>query len=113
MWPKVSRAISVVSKSRKDSGIALAPVVPAEELQGNLKLKLPSFKNTFTSVVSHTEKEDDQTQPEGEYAILSEEMAVPGRDAARELSQMPAARLGATRDDLEKGNPRIKVAETR
>ena len=118
MWPKVSRALSVISKSRKDSGIASAPVVPTEELQGNLNIKLPSFKRTFTSVLSYTEKEevqelhDYQTQPKEEYAILPEHIAIPRSDAARELSRIPAAGFGATRDDLEKGNSRNYFAET-
>ena len=113
IWPKVSRALSVMSKSRKDSGIASASTVPADEPQGNLKIKLPSFKHTFASVFSYTEKEDDQelhdyqTQPKGEYAIFPEQMAIPRRDAARELSEMPGARVATARDDLEKGNPRI------
>ena len=97
----------------KDSGIASAPVVPAEEIQGNSKLKLPNIKNTLVSAFSHTEKEDKQTQSEGEYAILSEEIGEPRRDTVRELSQMPATRLGTARDDLEKGYPRIKFTETR
>ena len=113
IWPKVSRTLSVMSTYWKDSGIASAPVVPAEEIQGNSKLKLPNIKNTLASVFSHTETEDNQTQLEGEYAILSEEIGVPRRDAVRELSQMPAARLGTTRDDLEKGYPRTKFTETR
>ena len=102
MWPKVSRTLSVMSKPRKDSGIASAPVVPTEELQGSSKLKLPKIKNTLASVLSHTGKEDNQTRPEGEYALLAESTGVPRRDAVKELSQMPAARLATRRDDLER-----------
>ena len=102
IYPRVSRALSVISKSRKDSGIESAPAVPAEEPERSSGIKLPSFKKSFASVFSHTEKEDDQTQPEREYAILSEEIIVPRREAARELSQMPAARLATRRDDLER-----------
>lgn len=112
MWPKVSHTFRVMSRNRKGLGIPSVPEHPAEELHRSSKIKLPSFKNTFASVFSHTEEGDDQTQPEREYAILSEEMAVPRRDAAREPSQMPAAKLGIIRDDLEKGVPRIKFAET-
>ena len=107
MWPKVSRTLSVMSKSRKESEIASAPVVAAEELQGDSKVKLPSFKKTFTSVFSRTEKEDDQTQAEGEYAILSEAIAIPRCDAAMGLSRMPADRFATRRDDLEKRISRI------
>ena len=103
MWPKVSRALSIMSKSRDDSGSASAPAVPADELQRDRKLQLPSLKQTFTSVFSQTEKEDDQ---DAEYAILPEEMAAPRRDAGRQLSQMPAVRLATRRDDLENRNSR-------
>ena len=102
VYPKVSRALGGISKSKKDSEIELARVVPAEELERNLGIKLPSFKKTFASVFSYTEKDDDQTQPEGEYAILSEEVVVPRPEAATELSQLPAARLATRRYDLER-----------
>ena len=92
-----------MSKSRDDSGSASAAAVPADELQRDRKLKLPSLKQTFPSVFSQTEKEDDQ---DAEYAILPEDMAVPRRDAGRELSQMPAASLATRRDDLENRNSR-------
>ena len=110
--PKVSRALSVLSKSTKDSGIESAPAIRVEELERNSGLKLPSFTKSFASVFSHTEKEDDQTQPDREYAILSEEMVVPRREAAMELSQMPEARLATRRDDLERRISGIQFAET-
>ena len=96
MYPKVSRALSVMSKSKKDSGIESAPAALADEPQENLKIKLPSFKHTFASVFSYTEKEDDQelhdyqTHSTEENAILPEQMGKPSSDAARELSQSPS-----------------------
>ena len=118
MWPKVSRALSVLSNFRKDSKIVSTPSVPVEEPPWSLKLKLPSFKHTFASVFSYTEKEDVQelhdylTQPKRHYAILPEQTAVPRREAAMELSQMPAARLATRRDDLERRISGIQFAET-
>ena len=88
-------------------------MAPTDEPQGNSKLKLPSLKDTFSSVFSNTEKEDDQelhnyqTQPKGVSAISPAQIAIPRRDAALEVSQIPAARVGTGRDDLEKGDLRI------
>ena len=112
MWPKVSRALSFISNVRKDSKIVSTPSVPVEEPPASLKLKLPSFKHTFASVFSITEKEDvqelhdDLIEPKRDYAILPEQTAVPRPDAASGLSRFPAAGAGTARDDLEKGNPR-------
>ena len=115
MWPKVSRALSVISNFRKDSKIVSTPSVPVEEPPRSPKLKLPSFKHTFTSIFSYTEKEDDVqelhdslTLPKMDHAILPEQTAVPRPDAAAKgLSpRFPAAGAGTVRDDLEKGNPR-------
>ncbi|KAM0803966.1 hypothetical protein BDR22DRAFT_886260 [Usnea florida] len=101
IYPKVSRALGGISKSRKYSGIESAPAIPGKEPERNLEIKLPNFKKTFASVFSHTEEEDDQTQPERKYAILSEEIVVTRPEAAMELSHMPAARLATRRYDLE------------
>lgn len=74
------------------------------------KLKLPSFKITFTSVLSSVLKEHDhelydkQSLPNSEYALLHEESAGPSCDDTwRDWGQMPPVNLATMRDDLEKG----------
>lgn len=101
--PKLSSALTLRSKSRKDSGNESASSAPSEKVRADSKLKLPSFKNPFTSVASHTEKDNEQPLPQSEYVQLHEETAIPRRDATRELIQMPAAKLTTARDDLERG----------
>lgn len=79
------------------------------------KLKLPSFKNTFTSSFSSgAEEKDDhelynqQSLPKREYALLHEESAVPMcYDTPREMGQMRPVKLATMRDDLEKGCGRL------
>ncbi|KAF6227624.1 hypothetical protein HO173_012153 [Letharia columbiana] len=110
--PKVSSALTLRSKSTKESGHESASATPSDKVRAE-KLKLPSFKHTFASVVSSTEKDDDhemysqQSLPKGEYVQLHEETAIPRRDATRELIRMPTAKLAATRDDLERGYGRF------
>ena len=74
------------------------------------RLKLPSFKHTFASVLSSNRDGDGDHElcsqpslPKKEYFILSEETAVPRRDSARDLVLMPRAKVATTRDDLERG----------
>ena len=78
------------------------------------KLKLPSFKNTFTSVFSSVLKDHDhelydkQSLPKSEYTLLHEDSAVSRcDDTSRDLGQMPPVNLATMRDDLEKGCGRL------
>ena len=78
------------------------------------KLKLPSFKHTFTSVFSSVLKEydhelyDKQSLPNSEYALLHEESAVPRcDDTLRDLGQTAPVNLATKRDDLENGRGRF------
>ncbi|CAD6593760.1 MAG: hypothetical protein ASARMPRED_007916 [Alectoria sarmentosa] len=106
--PKISSVFTMRSKYTKNSGNESASGTPSGKIQPE-KFKLPSFKTSFSSVISNTEKDTDhelysqQSLPKGEYAMLHEETALP----SRELSQMPAARLATTRDDLERGYGRF------
>lgn len=106
--PKVSSAFTLRSEYMKDSGIESASATPWDKVRAE-KLKLPSFKHTFASIASTAEKDNghelnsQQSLPKGEYVMLHEDAALP----RRELNPMPAARLAATRDDLESGNGRI------
>ena len=106
--PKVHSALALRSKPTKDSDNKSASATPSDKVRAE-KLRLPSFKHTFASVVSKTEKDNDhelysqETLPKGEYAQLHEEMAIPSRDATRELIQTSPTKLATTRDDLEKG----------
>lgn len=78
------------------------------------KLKLPSFKHSFASVVASDAEEKDVDRelyeqlpvPKREYLLLREEQAMP-RNATGELSQMPRAKLATVRDDLERGYRRF------
>ena len=101
--PKLSSALTLRSKSRKDSGNEPASSAPSEKVRADSKLKLPSFKTAFTSVALHTEKDNEQPLPRSEYVQLHEETAIARRDATRELTQMPAAKLTNALDDLERG----------
>ena len=106
--PKVSSALTLRSKSTKHSGNGSESAAPSDKVRAE-KLKLPSFKHTFASVVSSTEKDDDhelysqQSLPKGEYVMLQEEMAIPRHFVTSEVIQMPAAKIATTRDDLERG----------
>ena len=106
--PKLSSALTMRSKTTKHSGNESASGTPSDKVRPE-KFKLPSFKPPFSSVVSNTEKDTDhdlysqESLPKGEYVMLHEETALP----SRELSQMPAARLATTRDDLERGYGRF------
>lgn len=107
--PKVSSALRLRYKSTKNSGVEAASIIPSDKRRAE-KLKLPSFKHTFASVLTKTEEDNDrelynqQSLPKGEYVMLHEETTIPRRDATRELIQMPAAKLATKRDDLETGN---------
>ena len=75
------------------------------------KLKLPSFKHTFASVLSATRDGDGDQElcgqlslPKKEYVMLSEESDGSRRDSERELDLMPRANVATTRDDLERGD---------
>ena len=110
--PKLSSAFTLRSKYTKDSGIEAASTTPSDKVRSE-KLKLPSFKHTFTSIVSTAEKDNDheldsqRTLPKGEYVKLHEDAAFPGRNTSKELNPMPAARLATARDDLESGYGKI------
>ena len=74
------------------------------------RLKLPSFKHTFASVLSSNRDENGDQElwsqlslPKKEYVILREESAVPRHDSARDLALMPRAKVATMRDDLERG----------
>ena len=75
------------------------------------RLKLPSLKQTFASVVSSNRDGDGDHElcsqpslPKKEYIKLYEDDAVPRSDSARDLVLMPQAKKVATmRDDLERG----------
>ncbi|KAM0798522.1 hypothetical protein BDR22DRAFT_808975 [Usnea florida] len=106
--PKLSSAFTLRSKYTKDSGIEVASTTPSDKVRAE-KLKLPSFKHTFTSIVSITEKNNDhelesqQSLPKGEYVKLHGDAAFPRRNTSKELNPIPAARLATARDDLESG----------
>lgn len=104
--PKVSSALTIRYKSTKNSRVASASIIPSDKLRAE-KLKLPSFKHTFASVLTKTEEDNDdklysrQSLPEGDYVMLHGETTT---SSTRELIQMPAAKLATKRDDLEAGN---------
>ena len=106
--PKLSSVFTLRSKYTKDSGIEAASSTPSDKVRAE-KLKLPSFKHTFATMVSTVEKDNDheldsqQSLPKGEYVKLHEDTAFPRRDTTRELNSIPAARLATGRDDLESG----------
>lgn len=106
--PKLFSALTLRSRSRKDSGNESAPSAPSEKVRADSKIKLPSFNGAFTSVASNTEKDNDyemysqQSLPKSEYVQLHEETAILGRDATR-VTLMPTAKLATARDDLERG----------
>ena len=110
--PKLSSAFTLRSKYTKDFGIEAASTTPSDKFRTE-KLKLPSFKHTFTSVVSTAKKDNDheldsqQSLPKGEYVKLREDAAFPRRNASKDITPMPAARLATARDDLESGYGRI------
>ena len=114
--PKLSSALTTlkIKSTTKDfvhNGFASAAKSPSSQRAKAEKLKLPSFKHTFTSLFSSDAEEQDdhelydqQSIPKSEYALLHKESAVPKRDdSMRELSQMPPVNLATKRDDLEKG----------
>lgn len=106
--PKLSSVFTLRSKYTKDSGIEAASTTPSDKVRAE-KLKLPSFKLTFASMVSRVEKDNDheldsqQSLPKGEYVKLHEDAAFPRRDTNRGLNPMPAARLATAQEDLESG----------
>ncbi|CAF9943344.1 MAG: hypothetical protein ALECFALPRED_011122 [Alectoria fallacina] len=106
--PKLSSALTTRSKTTKHSGNKSASGTPSDKVRPE-KFKLPSFKTPFPSVISSTENDTDhelysqQSLPKRDYAVLHEETAL----SSRELSQVPAARLATTRDDLERGYGRF------
>lgn len=113
--PKVSSALTLYLKSSKRSGSGSAPtsagIRSSSDVKQMEKLKLPNFKHTFASVVASNAEEMDMDRelyeqlsvPKREYLLLTEEKAMPGRNATGELSQMARAKLATMRDDLERG----------
>ena len=99
--PKLSSTLR--SKFIKDSNKESASAAPLDQVRAE-KLKLPSLKHTFASIISGAEKDDghelysQQTPPKGEYAQLDEDMVIPRRDAIRDSIQ-----VATTRDGLERG----------
>ena len=110
--PKLSSALTLRSKSAKDSGSESTSAAPSDKVPAE-KLKLPSFKHTLAAVAPRTQKDhdletyDQETLPKEEYVQLDEETALPRRDATRELIEMAAANLATTRDELERGYGRF------
>lgn len=108
--PKVYSALTLRSKS---GGNESASSSPSAKVRSDSKLKLPSIKDAFTSVVSSSDKDKDhemysqQSPPKREYILIHEETAISRHDAIREPIQMPAAKLATTRDDLEGGYGRF------
>ena len=113
--PKLSSALTTLklkstTKDSANNGSASAAKSKSSQRAEAGKLKLPSFKHTFTSIFSSDAEEKDdhelynqQLLPKREYALLDEESAVPRRDdATRELGQMRQGKLATMRDDLEK-----------
>ena len=107
--PQISHALTFrhdkVTKESNNSGSSASDPVRGE------RLKLPSFKHTFASVVSSTRDGDGDHElcsqlslPKKEYVMLHEETAPPRRDSARDLVLMPQAKVATTGDDLEKGD---------
>ncbi len=105
--PKLSSALKLRYKSTKDFASRPLSVTPWYKVRAG-KLSLPSFKHTFTSVFSHTDRETEnelysqETLPQRDYVQLHEEKVIPRRDATRGLIQMPAAKLATPREDLER-----------
>ena len=107
--PKISSALTLRSRSTKESGNESASAAPSDKVRPE-KLKLPGFKNTFISFLSVTEKDSDhelydqKALPQGEYIKLHGEAGMPRRGATKEAIQTAAAvKIATTRDDLEKG----------
>lgn len=106
--PKVSSALILRSKVMKNSSRESASAPPSDKPRAE-RLKLPSFKHTFTSIFSNAETDDgyelysQQVLPKAEHVQLHEETAMPRRDATRESNQRPAAKVATTRHDLERG----------
>lgn len=113
--PKLSSALTTLkprftTKNSANKGLASSAKSPSVQTAEREKLKLPSFKITFTSVLSSVLKEHDhelydkQSLPNSEYALLHEESAGPSCDDTwRDWGQMPPVNLATMRDDLEKG----------
>ena len=117
--PRLSSALTTLkpkftTKDSAKNGLASSAKSPSVQTAEREKLKLPSFKNTFTSVFASVLKEDDhelydqQSLPRNEYALLHRESAVPKyNDTTRESGRMPPVNLATMRDDLEKGRGRF------
>lgn len=106
--PKLSNAFTL--KFTKDSNKESASAASLDRVRVE-RLKLPSLKHTFTSIISSTSTEKDdghelysqQTLPKGEYVQLDEDMVISRRDAIRDSIQKPAAKVATTSDDLDGG----------
>ena len=111
--PQLSRALTFrhdkVTKESSNSGSS-ASGKSSDPTRGE-RLKLPSFKHTFASVVYSTrdgvgdhELCSQPSLPKKEYVMLHEETAGPKRNSARDLVSMPQVKVANTRDDLERGD---------
>ena len=114
--PKLSSALATLrlrstTKDSANNGSASAANSKSSHRAKAEKLKLPSFKHTFTSIFSSAAEEKDDHElynqrslPKREYTLLHGESAVPRRDdIPRELGQTPPMKFATMRDDLEKG----------
>ena len=105
--PKLSTALTLRYKFTKDSASRSLSATPLDKVRVE-KLRLPSFKHTFASAFSNIDKETEnelysqKPLPQRDYVQFHEETVIPRRDATRQLSQMPAARLATPRDDIER-----------
>ena len=107
--PQISRALTFRhTKVTKESNNS-ASSASSDRVRGE-RLKLPSFKHTFASVVSSNRDGDGDHEmcsqsslPKKEYVVLHEENAVPRRDSPGDLVLMPQAKFATMRDDLERG----------
>ena len=112
--PQLSRALTFrhdkVTKESNNSGSSASG--KSSDLVRGERLKLPSFKHTFASVISSHRDGDGDGDPElcsqpslpkKEYVMLHEQTAVPRRDPASDLALMPQAKVATMRDDLERG----------
>ena len=110
--PQLSRALTFrhykVTKESNNSGSS-ASENSSDPVRGE-RLKLPSFKHTFASVVSSNMDGDGDHElcsqpslPKKEYVMLHEETAVPRGSSPGDLVLMPQAKVASMRDDLEKG----------
>ena len=110
--PRLSSALNFGSKSTKCSGGdgAASAAKHSENVPAAEKLRLPSFKHTFASVVASDaaenhddcELDDEESRSQKMYFKLRED-SEQGRDGTGELGGMTQAKYATVRDDLERG----------